>query len=254
VVRSWNPDRAKAVIGVAALHAVFGYVLIVGLGYQLPQQIRDNFKVFDVPQEPPPPPTVEPPPPKTKAKEPEGAASPANIKSKPTPVVAPPPKVQLKVPPKIVTAEKKFPVPPGNDATAGSSSVVGPGTGSGGTGPGTGSGGSGMGTGGGGDGGGGGRLTPARRVSGELTDKDYRRLAKGREINGRVFVRYTVRPDGRVSGCTVTRSIGWPDLDAATCRLIEQRFRYRPATDPQGRPVPFVKDTNFRWSLLPISD
>ncbi|HEV2080339.1 MAG TPA: TonB family protein [Allosphingosinicella sp.] len=252
--RSWNHDRTKAVIGVAVFHALLGYGLIAGLGFQLPEQVTDNFKVFDVPREEPPPPIVEPPAPKTKAKEPEGAASPPNIKSRPTPVVAPPPKVRLKVPPKIVTAPKALPVPPGNDPTAGSSNVVGPGTGSGGTGTGTGSGGSGTGSGGGGDGEGGGQFQPARRERGGFTRQDYNRLAKGRQVNGRVYVRYTVRPDGGVSGCTITRPSGWPDVDSTTCRLIEQRFHYKPATDPQGRPIPYVKNTYFTWSYLPIPE
>ncbi|HEX8214204.1 MAG TPA: TonB family protein [Allosphingosinicella sp.] len=241
--RSWNPDRIKSVIGVAALHALFGYVLIAGLGFQLPEQVRENFKVFDVPQEPPPPPIVEPPAPKTSAKEPEGAASPPNIKSKPTPVVAPPPKVQLKVPPKIVTAEKRLPVPPGNDPTAGSSDVAGPGTGSGGTGTGTGSGGSGTGS-----GGGGGQAARAQRVRGGIEFSDYRRVVRSGDFRGTVYVRYTVDVDGRVRGCTVTRSSGHPGVDAATCRLIEQRFRYRPARDSAGRPIPYVKSTNFYWA------
>jgi len=248
VDRTWNRDRTVAVIGVAAFHALLGYALIMGLGVQFPKEIRDNFKVFNVPQEPPPPPIVEPPPPKTKAKEPEGAASPPNMKSRPTPVVAPPPKIQLKVPPKMVTAEKKLPVPPGNDPTAGSANVAGPGTGSGGTGTGTGSGGSGTGSGGGGDGGGGGQAARAQRISGGIEFSDYRRVVRSGDFRGTVYVRYTVEVDGRVRGCTVTRSSGHPGVDTATCRLIEQRFRYRPARDPGGRPIPYVKSTNFYWA------
>jgi protein TonB len=244
VGRSWNHDRAKAVIGVAAFHALLGYVLIVGLGFELPEQVRDNFKVFDVPKEPSPPPIIEPPPPKTKAKEPEGAASPPNLKSQPTPAVAPPPKVQLKVPPKIVTAPKKLPVPPGNDPTAGSSNVAGPGTGSGGTGTGTGSGGSGTGSGGGGDGGGAAR---AQRLRGDFNRSDYARLARGERLDVSVAVSFTVQPDGRVNGCVVRKSSGRADVDSTTCRLIERRFYYRPARDQQGRPIPSIQSSTFYW-------
>lgn len=243
VSTSWNHDRTKAVIGVTAFHALLGYVLVVGLGFQLPEQVTDNFKVFDVPQEPLPPPIVEPPPPETKAKEPEGAASPPNIKSQPTPVVAPPPKVKLKVPPEIVTAPKALPVPPGNDPTAGSSNVAGPGTGSGGTGTGTGSGGSGTGTGGGGDGGGG----KAQRIRGSLSYGGLPQQARLRRARGSVAVRYTVTRSGSVVGCSVVRSSGDPDLDRATCPQIERRFRYRPARDAAGRPMSTTVSTVFTW-------
>jgi protein TonB len=39
-----------------------------------------------------------------------------------------------------------------------------------------------------------------------------------------------------VTGCRVTRSSGSRALDSTTCRLIEQRFRFRPSRDALGRP------------------
>jgi protein TonB len=36
----------------------------------------------------------------------------------------------------------------------------------------------------------------------------------------------------------VIRSSGDADLDGTTCQLIERRYRYRPALDAEGRPVP----------------
>lgn len=238
-----NRDRLKAVAGVAAFHALLGYALIAGLGFEVPKEVIDTFTVFDVPQEQVPPPIEEPPPPEIKAEEAEGEASPPNIKSNPTPVVVPPPQVQLKVPPKIAPSDRTSPAPPGNDPTAGSSSIAGPGTGSGGSGTGTGSGGSGTGA-GSGDGGQGAR---AQRERGGFTQADYRRVARGAPLNATVHVRFTVQPDGRVSGCTVTRSSGRPDVDSTTCRLIEQRFRYRAARDAQGNPTTEVVNTVFSW-------
>ena len=53
-----------------------------------------------------------------------------------------------------------------------------------------------------------------------------------------------LRPDGRVSGCEAERSSGIPALDSIVCRLIEQRFVYRPALDRNGRPVrSFIVET-----------
>jgi protein TonB len=40
---------------------------------------------------------------------------------------------------------------------------------------------------------------------------------------------------------------GVPELDALTCRLIMQRFRYRPSTDRYGRPIPDTVDGEHEW-------
>jgi protein TonB len=234
-----NRDRLKAAVGVAAFHAALGYALITGLGYEVVSKIGDNLKVFDVP-EPVPPPVEEPPPPQPKAEKAEGEASPPNLVSKASPVVAPQPKIRLEVPPPVVAA----PVPKqGNDRSAGSANVPGPGTGSGGVGDGSGSGGQGTGT-------GGGIASSAERESGQLSgDRDYPRAARAAGIEGSVAVRFTVEPSGRVSGCQVLRSSANAELDSTTCRLIEQRFRYRPARDGAGNPVPEVISRTFDWML-----
>jgi protein TonB len=239
VEQQTNRDRLKAAIGVAAFHALLGYALITGLGYEVATKIGDNLRVFDVP-EPVPPPIEEPPPPQAKAEKAEGKASPPNIVSKASPVVAPPPKIRLQVPPPVVAA----PVPKeGNDRSAGSADVPGPGTGSGGIGDGSGSGGQGTGT-------GGGIVSSAERESGQLSgDTDYPRAARAAGVEGSVAVRFTVEPSGRVSGCQVIRSSANAELDATTCRLIEQRFRYRPARDAAGNPVPEVIFRTFDWML-----
>ena len=243
VDRERNRDRLKASIGVVAFHALLGYALITGLGFEVVRTVSDNLKLFDV-QEPIPPPLEEQPKPDLASSEEEGAAAPPNIKSEATPVVAPPPKIRIEVPPPVVSAP--LPTPrPGNDPTAGASTVKGPGTGAGGEGTGTGSGGSGTGTGGGGGGG-----RPAQLERGRLMNQDYPRSALRAGIEGSVFVRFTVQTDGRVSGCTVTRSSGNEDLDSTTCRLIERRFRYRPALDTEGRPVPEVVRKSYDW-LIP---
>ena len=52
----------------------------------------------------------------------------------------------------------------------------------------------------------------------------------------RVYVAVRVQLDGRATDCKVNRSIGDPAIDAATCRLVEQKVRFRPAVDENGRP------------------
>ena len=60
---------------------------------------------------------------------------------------------------------------------------------------------------------------------------------------------FEIGADGRVKQCTVIQSSGHADLDATTCRLIKQRFRYRPARDARGNAVPDVKGWKQTWWL-----
>jgi periplasmic protein TonB len=62
-----------------------------------------------------------------------------------------------------------------------------------------------------------------------------------------VGLSFRVERTGRVSRCTVTQSSGVPELDALTCRLIVQRFRYRPSTDRYGRPIADTVDGEHEW-------
>lgn len=245
-VKQDNRDRVKSALAVAAFHALLGYAFITGLGFDMVQEASEKLKMFDVTEELPPPP-VEPPPPagpmteKKETPDPEGAASPPNIKNTPTQIVAPPPEVKLPVPPPIPAAPVAG---QGSASAAGAAEVPGPGTGRGGVGTGTGSGLSGNGTGGGG---GGGRPLRARWIRGGIDEGDYPRRAYEAGIGGTVFLRFVVQPDGRVGGCRVTRSSGFAELDNVTCRLIEKRFRYEPARDNFGRPVQEVVIGEHEW-------
>jgi protein TonB len=240
-----HQDRLKAAVGVAAFHALLGYAFVTGLAVDFAHGVADDLKIFDVPEAPPPPPADKSVPAKVKAEAPEGAASPPSLTAKATPLVAPPPKVQLDLPPPpIVTSPKPAPAL-GNDRSTGASDIDGPGTGSGGEGAGTGSGGRGSGT-------GGGIAERAKRVSGSISGAtDYPRAARRGRIEGSVSVRFTVGIDGSVSGCRVTRSSANDELEATTCRLVERRFRYEPARNAEGRPVPEVVSRTFDW-LLPF--
>lgn len=235
-------DRLRAGLGVAAGHALIGYLLITGLASDAAGEVSAALKTFDVAVVPPPPPDSVPEEAKTFT--PEGAASPPSKKARPTPVVAPVPKIRLDVPPPIASVPRETPVPTGTDPSAGVSYVDGPGSGTGGEGFGMGSGGSGWGTGSGG-------ARRAKRLQGALANEDYPRTALRAGAEGSVSVRYTVAADGRVRGCTVTGSSGNRDLDTTTCRLIERRFVYRPATNARGERVPQAVSRTYDW-LLPF--
>ncbi len=88
---------------------------------------------------------------------------------------------------------------------------------------------------------------PPVRVAGELTNADYRRAGAAAGAAGTVVVGFRVRRDGAVDRCGVVRSSGVAAFDAATCRLIEQRFRYRPAQDAEGRPIDYEIRTDYTW-------
>jgi protein TonB len=240
-------DRIKSAAGAIAFHALLGYAFLTGLGFDIPQQISQELKTFNVTEEAPPPPAELPPPDteeseNNQTKDPEGAASPANLKDTPSPIMVPEPKIKIPVPPPVIAAPAAG---QGNAPSAGATDIPGPGTGSGGVGTGLGSGQDGYGTGGGG----GGRGTPARWIRGSITDDDYPRGAVEARASGTVFLRFVVAPDGRVSNCNVTRSSGRADLDATTCRLIMRRFRYRPARDARGNPIPDVITGNHEWHI-----
>ncbi|HEX7782903.1 MAG TPA: energy transducer TonB [Sphingobium sp.] len=130
----------------------------------------------------------------------------------------------------------------GDQTSAGNAAVRGPGTGSGGAGNGTGDGDEGYGEGDGGN-------SPPRWIKGRIRDSDYPKAEAETGVGGTVAVRYAVETDGRATECRVTRSSGSADLDAVTCRLIEQRFRYRPSRTPQGRAVRSIIIENHHWEI-----
>ena len=78
---------------------------------------------------------------------------------------------------------------------------------------------------------------------------DYPASALRNEEQGTVGARVEVDPSGRVAGCTVTSSSGSSALDAATCRIMRVRVRYRPALDGRMRPVPGATLVRVTWQL-----
>ena len=217
-----NPDRVKALAGVLVVHAALGAAILTGLNVESVALTIDRLRTFDITETPPPPPPP-PPPSQTveRAKEKEGAAA---KKALPTPVAAPPPKIVIPAKPPVTAARAP---------STGSASTAGAAT----AGTGTGAGGSGTGPGGGGRGGDGAGFTPAQRIS-KIPDREYRRfVAASGARRGTVGITVKVNTDGRPSHCRVVRSSGNPNVDALMCALTLRNVRFRPARDPQGRPV-----------------
>jgi periplasmic protein TonB len=234
-------SKTLAALAAAAIQLGIAWVLVKGLafsGKDTPDTAELSATLVTVT----PTPTPEPEPP-APAPEPSPAASKdpgaANRKAEPLPRVAP--KAKIELPPKLPAAPVAA---QGTQADAGAATRPGPGTGAAGAGSGLGAGGSGSGSGAGSGGGSG-----AQHVAGRLRDSDYPREAEAIRATGTVAIRYIVRPDGLVDRCAVLRSSGHPMLDQLTCRLVQQRYRYRPARDGSGRPVEQEIRTTFTWGV-----
>ncbi len=179
-----------------------------------------------------------PPPPRAAEPEPdEGAAGEAGKQAVPTPVTAPTPRQTLASP---------IPVPRASSTGAANSSGArdsGAGTGAAGSGLGTGSG-----RGGGGQGGV--AVTKPVKIAGDINSaSDFPVPPGGRQarFGTSVTVYMTVGTDGRASNCRVVRPSPDREADAIVCRLAEQRFRFRPAMDSQGNPVPATYGWRQEW-------
>lgn len=246
---SSRADRSKAALGAAVLTGGLGAALLWELVVHQTVDEPPALAVFQVPPAAQPPEKRKPVPRQVRSGRPEGEASPPNLRAEPTQVVAPTPVVPIPVPPPLVAAPIAG---TGAMASAGSAEVRGPGFGAGGIGNGRGSGGAGD-----GDGGGGGRAeTPPEWLRGRIRDSDFPDALAETGAGGTVGVRYTVWTDGRVVDCEITRSSGSRLLDATTCRIIRERFRFRPSRDRDGRPVAADIVENHSWMVeqLPPED
>lgn len=172
---------------------------------------------------------------------PSGTAAPPNSRSRATSVEVPVPEVPVPAPPPPFTvAPQKS---DGTQASSGAAPDAGPSTGAGGVGDGLGGGGDGD-----GDGAGDRDATPPRQIRGRISYRDYPENLSDAGIGGRVTVLYRVETDGRVGECDVIGSSGNRQLDAWTCQLIQQRFRFRPSIDGRGRAVPSLIRENHYWT------
>ena len=227
--------RQRIASGSGSVLAVvaIGFGLASGLDLDVVRKVSEAISAVAIPAPPSPDPVVPQTVPSDAA---SGKASAANQHAKAAPVAAPKTKLPPIIPP--ITAA---PLPgQGNDASAGATPNPGAGSGAGGRGDGTGAGGSGNGTGGG---------SKAVWQSGTIRDRDYPAATSRARVGGEVEVRFTIQPTGRVTGCRVTRSSGDAALDATTCRLIQERFRFKPATDASGDAIASAYGWRQSWWL-----
>lgn len=229
-------DKLKGAAGALLLQAILGYALFIGLSAGRPmlraEPVILPISPIAVPLEPTPP-----PPPKPVAPRPRSTTAAPAPRSIPTIFVAPPPIIPILVPPPIIAA----PIAGEGAAPTAGAATVGEGLGNGDPGPGRGNGDAGDGDGGGG--------TPPRWLRGRIRDSDYPRAAVAADLQGALVARYRVGTNGRVTACDIVETSGNALLDQTTCRLVIERFRYKPALDEAGRPVVSTIYEDHRWVI-----
>jgi protein TonB len=231
-------DRLKSATAVVLIHVVVGYAILTAFDIRPGEVVKSSLSSFNVIDVAIPP--VADKKPKQAPTEPEGAASAANLKKTSAPREAPKSIIEIPQPRSLPAAPKAG---DGSENDAGAVDRPGAGTGAGGVGSGFGSGNSGDGT------GGAGIASRAKLVGGRITNADYPKSATAARQGGSVTAHFTVGADGRPSKCRVVKSSGNADIDATTCRLIEQRFRYEPARNKSGHPISDVTGWQQTWWL-----
>jgi protein TonB len=221
-------ERTIALVAVAAVQLALAFVLIVGLQVTVGASVHEVQRLIDITLPKPPP----PPAPRIPVKPAEAHHSSSAPKAEPKPLGGSPGEAPAHAPPSVtpIIAIRPNAAPSGGGTGSGPATGAGAGGGTGGQGYGAGDGGSDL-----------------EHIGGEILPSDYPRDLGRAGLGGRVSVTFTVLPSGRVTGCRVDRSSGVPPLDALTCRLIEQRFRFRPSTDRSGRPIADEVDWDHDW-------
>lgn len=209
-------NRVIALIIVGLIHIALGYALITGLAYEAVTKAIERVTTIDIEEPPPPEPEDEPPPPP----EPDRA---------PPPPVAPPPPISIAVRPPQIQTQPTIP-PPAPPALRIPPAPVAP------------------------------PPPPPPRFTPKdaeprgnpgnwATPNDYPSRALREEREGSTAFRVNIDASGRVTSCQVTRSSGHSDLDDATCKNIQRRARFRPATDGNGNEVSGTWSSQVRWQI-----
>lgn len=219
-------ERVFALAAVGVVQGFVAFALISGLDVSVSSSAEVAQRLIHITLAKPPP---RPPPPPPRKPQHHQAAAP---KAAPEKLGGSPGPKPAHAPPSVtpVVAVKPTAAPSGGGAGTGPALGSGAGGGTGGNGYGDDEGG-----------------TDLEQIAGEITRSDYPRDLREAGVGGRVNFVFTVEPNGRVGRCRVTRSSGVPELDALTCRLVQQRFVYRPSTDRFGRPIEDEVEGEHEW-------
>ncbi|TAD77810.1 MAG: hypothetical protein EAY70_07855 [Sphingomonadales bacterium] len=212
------------VAGIVLLHLAALYGLARALAPDFTAIVeREVVSAFSIAAPPPP----APPPPENRSEPDEGAQGDPGRAAVAQPVPSQPPKVRVKRDPPLPRAAST------GTASLSGAAAAGEGTGAAGSGFGTGSGNAGNGR-------GGIAVSKPVHISGSIDNaRDFPVPPGGRAARRgtQVIVRVVVGTDGRARDCSVYRASPDAEADRITCRLVESRLGFRPATDASGNPV-----------------
>ena len=220
-------ERARAAAAALAVNLFLGIAFVTGLALREERLDPDSLETFDVALPPPPPPKVARPQREESEPEPEGAEG-----REASPVVATPSPIER--PPPVVAA----PVPANGLAATSGNADRGTGPGSGGAGSGSGGGGSGA----------GGIGSEARLLGGNRARIPSRLLRTIPQERGFAHLLLTIGPAGRVGGCEVLTSSGYPAIDQALCGVLTTNSRWQAARDRAGQPITIKVRYTATWS------
>ncbi|MDB5736695.1 MAG: energy transducer TonB [Sphingomonas bacterium] len=212
VDQSMGKEKTVAATITAIILIVVGYAFYTGLAFNIIKKAAKDLNVIDIQDKPPPPPKTPPPPPKV-----ERVTAP--------PIVAPPPLVQAPSPPVNVMPTVSVAPPPAPLVITPRAPVAPPA-------PSQASG-----------------LKPRGDPAGWASSDDYPPGALRNEEQGSTGIVLAVGPDGKPTGCTVSRSSGFPDLDDVTCKLMMRRARFTPAKDAAGNGLATTWPKSIRWQI-----
>ena len=209
---------------IIALHIVLFYALIQAFAPELVSRaLGEQTTTFDVDT----PPQTAPPDPPGPVEEEAGDEGDPGERAKARAIVAPQSPIPL---------PDREPAPraasTGDENRSGAASA-GDGTGASGSGDGTGAGGQGQGSGGGG-------IASQPTLTRSISNVSAFPIPPGgrqARVGKRTLVMLDVSAQGRVTGCRVTQSSGFPDTDAKVCELAYEQIRFKPALDDSGNPI-----------------
>ena len=90
---------------------------------------------------------------------------------------------------------------------------------------------------------------PAGNPGNWITNDDYEPGWIRRNYSGTAGFTLEIDARGEVSNCTITRSTGHAALDRATCRLLERRAEFSPATDNTGSVTSGTYSSSVNWRI-----
>jgi TonB family protein len=91
--------------------------------------------------------------------------------------------------------------------------------------------------------------SPQRPIPALIFKDDYPLAALNKGEEGPVLAELLVTPTGTVDNCRIVVSSNSELLDAATCRVIQKRARFRPATGSDNRPMYGIYRQVITWSI-----